>query len=151
MEKTIEKEIIKILPLFDNNTARWVQIRNALLAVYTNMDINIFNVKLSRALKRLVKDEILSQNIQHKNVTYTLIKTELTNDDVVVRPLLLGAFNPLKPIPTYEEFKAKAIEAIDFTGQYEELKQEYVEFAQYLAAIKEQKKVGVNTRNRQKP
>ena len=115
--------------MFPENSARWSQIRNALLLTINPDNLNVFNVKLTRSLKRLEKyGDIIRVEEGHKKVIYKLTPSMIDQNEIAIFPLLIGAFNPLDKLPTYEEFKKRALEAINFEYEYKQFKKDWESF-----------------------
>lgn len=134
MEK-LERQIIKVLQQFPEKSARWIQIRNALLTKDANADEkNAFNVKLTRALNKLENAGYIKKvTFAHKLTIYSLTSKQL-EDGPDVYPLLYGAFDPTGPMPSYEKFKKKVLEVIkhvstcenlEFHFEYQRFKEEW--------------------------
>ena len=123
--KDLENYILKIFSLLEPETElHWFQIRNELLQnkqVNPNFIITAkntsFNVKVSRKLHSLVKQEILKEHDRgHKNKTYSLSNKaptkilEKTQNYIESSAYGLGMFTPEDFLNlSYEQMKAKLL------------------------------------------
>jgi len=134
--RQLDDKILQIL--LRHKKIQWNKIRNALRLEIQPKNIGVFNVQVSRALKRLINQKLIVKDEQgHKAVFYTLteagrkeaLKTISDLTDLVV-PLLEGAFSlETNDLPSFEEFKQKILEGLEplLLEVYKEFKDEWEE------------------------
>ena len=124
--KNLENDILELFILRDEQKLRWSQILNTLLCMEknsqhiqdpTNRDSQkALGVKVTRALKRLIRDELLSQpDHRHKNVSYSITEKgrkelyrerEDSNQGIAAGVIFTGVY---KPGCTLQGFRNEAI------------------------------------------
>ena len=115
--KRLEDHIIAIYQNKGNQKLRWSQIRNELL-IKDDIPEDVrnsegFSVKLSRALNRLRRDEILEKHEKgHQNVSYSL--AENAAEKLIQRDgpfdVIIGMVGCYKPGDSWEDVKKRALQ-----------------------------------------
>jgi hypothetical protein len=124
---SLDNRIVMLLENYPNRALHWWEIRNELVMELNINNVESLSVKLSRALKRLLREGIVEKHdSSHRNVTYSLSKNyqrELERKYAgTIRGVVQSTFPGVyEPGDSYEKVKRKARRQwIEYFERYEE-------------------------------